>query len=133
MEKILEEKHREICGVIIEPMVQAAAGMKIYSAKYLIKLREACSYYNIHLIADEIAVGFGRTGKMFACEHGGIKSRYHVPVERAYRRLYASFAGCYHFRRFTMLFTAIILSLRRFCTATAIPEIPWLVPQPWNR
>lgn len=72
MEKILEEKHREICGVIIEPMVQAAAGMKIYSAKYLIKLREACSYYNIHLIADEIAVGFGRTGKMFACEHGGI-------------------------------------------------------------
>jgi len=74
MEKILEEKHREICGVIIEPMVQAAAGMKIYSAKYLIKLREACSYYNIHLIADEIAVGFGRTGKMFACEHGGISA-----------------------------------------------------------
>ncbi|HHV29508.1 MAG TPA: adenosylmethionine--8-amino-7-oxononanoate transaminase [Clostridium sp.] len=72
MEEVLAKKHKEICAVIIEPMVQAAAGMKIYSAQYLIKLKEMCSAYNIHLIADEIAVGFGRTGKMFACEHGGI-------------------------------------------------------------
>lgn len=72
MEKVLREKHDEVCAVIIEPMVQAAAGMKIYSPQYLVKLREACSHYNIHLIADEIAVGFGRTGRMFACEHAGI-------------------------------------------------------------
>lgn len=72
MEKCLEENHQEIAGAIIEPMVQAAAGMKIYSAVYLKKLRKACDDYDIHLIADEIAVGFGRTGKMWACEHAGV-------------------------------------------------------------
>ncbi|QNB45605.1 adenosylmethionine--8-amino-7-oxononanoate transaminase [Thermanaerosceptrum fracticalcis] len=72
LEKLVEEKHQEICGVIIEPLIQGAAGMKIYPPVYLRRLRELCSEYNIHLIADEIAVGFGRTGKMFACEHAGI-------------------------------------------------------------
>ncbi|HEY9063262.1 MAG TPA: adenosylmethionine--8-amino-7-oxononanoate transaminase [Pseudobacteroides sp.] len=72
MEYVIVENHNEICAVIIEPMVQAAAGMKIYSHRYLARLRKICSDYNIHLIADEIAVGFGRTGKMFACEHAGI-------------------------------------------------------------
>lgn len=72
MENLLKENHEEICAVIIEPLVQAAAGMKIYSPKYLKKLRELCTKYNVHLILDEIAVGFGRTGKMFACEHAGI-------------------------------------------------------------
>ncbi len=72
MEKIVLENHEEICAVIIEPLVQCAAGMKIYPPVYLKKLRELCTKYNIHFIADEIAVGFGRTGKMFACEHAGI-------------------------------------------------------------
>lgn len=72
METFIKEKHEEISAVIIEPMVQAAAGMKIYSPVYLKKLREITKQYDIHLIADEIAVGFGRTGKMFACEHAGI-------------------------------------------------------------
>lgn len=72
LEKTVQEKHREICGIIIEPLIQCAAGMKIYPPAYLRKLRELCSRYDIHLIADEIAVGFGRTGKMFACEHAGI-------------------------------------------------------------
>lgn len=72
MEKALSENHEELCAVIIEPMVQGAAGMKMYSPAYLKKLRKACDAYDIHLIADEIAVGFGRTGTMFACEHAGI-------------------------------------------------------------
>ncbi|SHH41327.1 adenosylmethionine-8-amino-7-oxononanoate aminotransferase [Caloranaerobacter azorensis DSM 13643] len=72
MEKTIIEHHEEIAGIVIEPMVQGAAGMKIYSSVYLKKLREICDEYDIHLIADEIAVGFGRTGKMFACEHAGI-------------------------------------------------------------
>ncbi len=72
MEKLVKEKNEEIAGIIIEPMVQCAAGMKIYSPVYLKKLRKLCDTYDIHLIADEIAVGFGRTGKMFACEHAEI-------------------------------------------------------------
>ena len=59
-------------AIVIEPLVQAAAGMKIYSPKYLSELRKLCNEYNVHLIADEIATGYGRTGKMFACDHAGI-------------------------------------------------------------
>lgn len=62
----------ETAGFIIEPMLQAAYGMKMYSEKYLQKLRKACDAFGVHLIADEIATGYGRTGKMFAVEHAGI-------------------------------------------------------------
>lgn len=72
MEKLLNENHEDVAAVIIEPVVQGAAGMKIYSPKYIAKLRKITKKYNIHLIADEIAVGFGRTGKMFAMEHSGV-------------------------------------------------------------
>lgn len=72
MKKCLTENHEDISAVIVEPMVQGAAGMKIYSPIYLKKLRKLCDKYDIHLIADEIAVGFGRTGKMFACNHAQI-------------------------------------------------------------
>ena len=72
MEDKIKEIHDEVSAIIIEPIVQCAAGMKIYSPKYLIKLREICDKYDINLIADEIAVGFGRTGKMFASEHANI-------------------------------------------------------------
>lgn len=72
MESLIKEKHEEITAVIIEPIVQGAAGMRIYSPVYLKKLRELCDKYDINLIDDEIAMGFGRTGKMFACEHAGI-------------------------------------------------------------
>lgn len=70
--KTIANMHEEVTAIVIEPMVQCAAGMKIYSPKYLMKLRELCDKYDINLIADEIAVGFGRTGKMFACEHANI-------------------------------------------------------------
>lgn len=72
MEMSITENHEEISAVIVEPMVQGAAGMKIYSPIYLKKLRQLCHKYDIHLIADEIAVGFGRTGEMFACNHSEI-------------------------------------------------------------
>lgn len=72
MEEELEKNSEIISGVIIEPLVQAAAGMKIYPSLYLKKLRAACDKYDVHFIADEIAVGFGRTGKMFATEYAGI-------------------------------------------------------------
>jgi adenosylmethionine-8-amino-7-oxononanoate aminotransferase len=72
MENSIIKNHEEISAVIVEPMVQGATGMKIYSPIYLKKLRELCDKYNIHLIADEIAMGFGRTREMFACNHGQI-------------------------------------------------------------
>ncbi|WP_346940005.1 adenosylmethionine--8-amino-7-oxononanoate transaminase [uncultured Clostridium sp.] len=72
MEKCLDENHEEISAVIVEPMVQGAAGMKIYSPIYLKKLRNLCDKYDVHLIVDEIAMGFGRTGEMFACNHADI-------------------------------------------------------------
>ena len=72
METMLSENHDEICAVIVEPLVQCAGNMRMYDAKYLTLLRSACDKYNVHLIADEIAVGFGRTGTMFACEQANI-------------------------------------------------------------
>ncbi|MDP4145535.1 MAG: adenosylmethionine--8-amino-7-oxononanoate transaminase [Bacillota bacterium] len=72
MEKSIVEYHEDISAVIVEPMVQGAAGMKMYSPIYLKKLRQLCDRYDIHLIADEIAMGFGRTGEMFACNHAKI-------------------------------------------------------------
>lgn len=72
MERLLQQHADETCAVIVEPLVQCAGNMRMYDAVYLKKLREACYKYNVHLIADEIAVGFGRTGKMFACEHANI-------------------------------------------------------------
>lgn len=72
VEKILEKHSGETAGIIIEPLVQAAGGMIIYPAEYLTKLNTICDKYNILLIDDEVAMGFGRTGKMFAFEHAGI-------------------------------------------------------------
>lgn len=72
MEDTLTHYHDEIAAVIIEPLVQAAGGMIIAPQGYLREIRRICSKYNVLLIADEVATGFGRTGKMFACEHEAI-------------------------------------------------------------
>ena len=76
METALEQNHGEVAAVIVEPLVQCAGGMRMYDASYLKLLRAACDKYGVHLIADEIAVGFGRTGTMFACEQAGIRPDY---------------------------------------------------------
>jgi adenosylmethionine-8-amino-7-oxononanoate aminotransferase len=71
--RVLLERHAgTCCAVIVEPLVQCAGGMRMHHASYLTGLRALCDEFDLHLIADEIAVGFGRTGTLFACEQGGI-------------------------------------------------------------
>ena len=72
IERILKERHRELAGFIIEPLVQAAAGMITAPPGYLKRVRDLCTKYHVLLIVDEVATGFGRTGKMFACQHEGV-------------------------------------------------------------
>ena len=72
IEQILKNHHRELAGFIIEPLMQAAAGMIMQPAGYLQRIRELCTKYDVLLIADEVATGFGGMGRMFACEHEGV-------------------------------------------------------------
>jgi adenosylmethionine-8-amino-7-oxononanoate aminotransferase len=72
MRAIVEEHHETLAAVIVEPLCQGAAGIRIYHEDYLRALRNLCNDYDVLLIADEIAVGFGRTGDVFACQKAGI-------------------------------------------------------------
>jgi adenosylmethionine---8-amino-7-oxononanoate aminotransferase len=73
LEAALAQHAHETAAVVVEPLVQCAGNMRMYDPVYLELLREACARHGVHLIADEIAVGFGRTGTMFACEQAGIR------------------------------------------------------------
>ena len=72
LEKIIKQQHNRVAAVVIEPLVQGAAGMKLWPRGLLAELRQLCGQYNVLLIADEVLTGFGRTGTMFACEQEGV-------------------------------------------------------------
>ena len=71
-ERLLAENHQRVAALVVEPLVQCAAGMVVHPSGYLAGLRELTRRYDVLLIADEVAVGFGRTGRMFACEHEAV-------------------------------------------------------------
>jgi adenosylmethionine-8-amino-7-oxononanoate aminotransferase len=72
LEAFLDANHETVAALIVEPLVQGASGMACYDPSYLTRARELCTRYRVHLIADEIMTGFGRTGTMFACEQAGV-------------------------------------------------------------
>jgi adenosylmethionine-8-amino-7-oxononanoate aminotransferase len=71
-ETLCQKRSEEISAIIVEPLIQGAGYMHMYHPHFLVLLREICTKYNVHLIADEVMVGFGRTGELFACEKAGV-------------------------------------------------------------
>lgn len=112
----------ELAAVIVEPLIQGSAGMRIYPPLYLEKLRKLCDEYNVLLIADEIATGFGRTGKMFAFDYTNVSPDI-MTISKGLTGGYMPMAITITTQKSMMLFMQIIMKAKRLCTAILIVAI----------
>ena len=150
LESLLKKKNGEIAAVILEPLVMAAGGMIIYPKEYLKKAAGLAKKYNVHLILDEVAVGFGRTGKMFACEHAKVSPDFMclskgitsgtLPLaatltsEKIYRAFYGGYSRqktFYHGHTYTanpLACQAALASLKIFREENTLAKIKKLIP-----
>jgi len=143
LEQLLKEKSRQICGIILEPMVMAAGGMIVYPKEYLQKAAGLAKKFNVHLIVDEVATGFGRTGKMFASEIAGIKPDFiclskgitsgYLPLAATLTtdKVYKAFEIFYHGHTYTanpVACSAALASLKIFAEEKTLARVKKIIP-----